>query len=101
MHTSLFFSWYLMFVIKSLFVPSIFFIIELFESVFAVLGGCTILHESMTLKEIIGCVFMISAVILSQTKGHPKLPPQQTQDLEEKETLNTTMQNQNTETVYK
>ena len=81
--------------------PTVASLILCLESVFAVLGGCTILHESMTLKEIIGCVFMISAVILSQTKGHPKLPPQQTQDLEEKETLNTTMQNQNTETVYK
>lgn len=35
------------------------------ESVFAVLGGCLILGEILSLKEIIGCVFMISAVILS------------------------------------
>lgn len=36
------------------------------ESVFAVVGGGLILHESMTLKEISGCVFMITAVVLSQ-----------------------------------
>lgn len=36
------------------------------ESVFAVIGGGLILHETMTVKEILGCVFMISAVVLSQ-----------------------------------
>ena len=36
------------------------------ESVFAVLGGAILLQETMTLKEISGCLFMISAVILSQ-----------------------------------
>ena len=36
------------------------------ESVFAVLFGCLILGESMTPWEIAGCVFMFSAVILSQ-----------------------------------
>ena len=35
------------------------------ESVFAVLGGVLILGEVLTLKESIGCLFMISAVILS------------------------------------
>ena len=35
------------------------------ESVFAVLGGALILGETMTSKEIIGCVFMITAVILA------------------------------------
>lgn len=38
------------------------------ESVFAVIGGSLILHETMTIKEILGCVFMISAVILSQLR---------------------------------
>ncbi len=53
------------------------------ESVFAVVGGGFILHESMTLKEIFGCIFMISAVILSQIntkqikKGIPQLSPQE------------------------
>ena len=36
------------------------------ESVFAVLCGCLILHETMTLWEAIGCVLMFIAVILSQ-----------------------------------
>lgn len=40
------------------------------ESVFAVLGGAVILHETMTPKEISGCIFMISAVILSQMQLH-------------------------------
>ena len=35
------------------------------ESVFAVLGGALILGETMTIKEISGCIFMISGVILS------------------------------------
>lgn len=39
------------------------------ESVFAVLGGFLILGETMLPKEIIGCVFMIIAVILSNIKS--------------------------------
>ncbi len=35
------------------------------ESVFAVIGGVLILGETLTLKEITGCIFMISGVILS------------------------------------
>ena len=35
------------------------------ESVFAVLGGMIILGETMTSRELLGCVFMIGAVILS------------------------------------
>ena len=35
------------------------------ESVFAVIGGALILGETMTIKEISGCIFMISGVILS------------------------------------
>ena len=38
------------------------------ESVFAVLGGAVILGETMLPKEILGCVFMIVAVILSNLK---------------------------------
>lgn len=38
------------------------------ESVFAVIGGAVILGEVMTLREILGCVLMISAVILANTK---------------------------------
>ena len=36
------------------------------ESVFAVLSGCLILHETMTLWEILGCVLIFGSVILSQ-----------------------------------
>ena len=35
------------------------------ESVFAVIGGILILGESLTIKEFLGCSFMISGVILS------------------------------------
>lgn len=38
------------------------------ESVFAVLGGVLILGETMSLKESLGCLFMISAVILSNIR---------------------------------
>lgn len=37
-----------------------------FESVFAVLFGCLLLQETMTVWEILGCVLMFVAVILSQ-----------------------------------
>ena len=46
--------------------PTIASLILCLESVFAVIGGSIILHESMSTKEIIGCIFMISAVIISQ-----------------------------------
>ena len=38
------------------------------ESVFAVIGGALILGEVMTVREIWGCILMISAVILANTK---------------------------------
>lgn len=38
------------------------------ESVFAVVGGALILGEVMTTREILGCVLMISAVVLANTK---------------------------------
>lgn len=38
------------------------------ESVFAVIGGVLILGEVMTTREILGCILMISAVILANTK---------------------------------
>lgn len=49
-------------------VPVIASLILCLESVFAVLGGAIILHETMTLKEIFGCVLMIIAVILAELK---------------------------------
>lgn len=42
------------------------------EAVFAVLGGVIILGETMSQKEILGCVFMICAVILSNLKFENK-----------------------------
>lgn len=38
------------------------------ESVFAVIGGALILGEVMNIREIIGCVLMISAFIIANTK---------------------------------
>ena len=35
------------------------------ESVFAVIGGVLILGETLTIKELLGCIFMISGVVLS------------------------------------
>jgi drug/metabolite transporter (DMT)-like permease len=37
-----------------------------FESVFAVIGGAIILHQQPLLNELIGCIFMFLAIILSQ-----------------------------------
>lgn len=42
------------------------------ESVFAAIGGWVILHETMSLQELIGCGLMFSAVILSQLQPKPK-----------------------------
>lgn len=49
--------------------PVIASIILCMESVFAVIGGSIILHETMTHKEILGCVLMISAVLISELKS--------------------------------
>lgn len=38
------------------------------ESVFAVLGGMLFLGESLSFKEVLGCLFMIFAIILSQVR---------------------------------
>lgn len=46
--------------------PAVASLILCLESVFAVLGGWLILNETLTVKEILGCIFMISAVVLSQ-----------------------------------
>ena len=50
-------------------IPVIASLILCLESVFAVLGGVIILGETMEFKEILGCIFMISAVILSNLKN--------------------------------
>lgn len=46
--------------------PTIASLLLCLESVFAVLGGTIILNETMTIRETIGCILMISAVILSK-----------------------------------
>ena len=42
------------------------------ESVFAVLFGYLILHETLTAREGIGCILVFSAVILSQLPDRKK-----------------------------
>ena len=39
------------------------------EAVFGAVGGCLILHESLNIQEIIGCMFMLAGMLLTQ------LPP--------------------------
>ena len=46
--------------------PTLAVLLMSFESVFAVLGGWLILHETLTVKEIFGCVLMFIAVLMSQ-----------------------------------
>ena len=46
--------------------PSVASLIMSLESVFAVLAGCIILHERLSKFEIIGCVLVFTAVIVSQ-----------------------------------
>lgn len=46
--------------------PTVAAIILSMESVFAVISGMILLGESMTLKEMIGCVIMFTAVIIAQ-----------------------------------
>ncbi len=53
-------------------IPVVASLILCLESVFAVLGGFLILGETMTPKEITGCVLMITAVIIANTKRDPK-----------------------------
>ncbi len=47
------------------------------ESVFAVLSGCLILQETLTVWEVTGCVLMFVAVILSQLPDKKKVSPTQ------------------------
>ncbi len=42
------------------------------ESVFAVVGGWLILHETMSLRELIGCAVMFAAIILVQVEPKKK-----------------------------
>ena len=44
-----------------------------FESVFAVVGGWLILHETMSVRELIGCIIMFAAIILVQADFNKKV----------------------------
>jgi drug/metabolite transporter (DMT)-like permease len=52
--------------------PAVASIVMSLESVFAVLAGCLVLHETMTGREIIGCILMFASVILAQLQ--PRTP---------------------------
>ena len=43
------------------------------ETVFAVLGGWIILHESLSLRSLIGCTLMLAGIILSQLFHAPRV----------------------------
>jgi len=45
--------------------PTIAALILCLESVFGVLAGAVILHETMTMREILGCIIMFAAVVIS------------------------------------
>lgn len=44
------------------------------ESVFGTLFSVIILHESITLRMILGCVIILGAVILANSAGEPEMP---------------------------
>ncbi len=46
--------------------PTVAVLIMSFESVFAVVAGWLLLQESLSIKELLGCILMFAAVILSQ-----------------------------------
>jgi len=53
--------------------PNIAAIILSMESLFAVISGAIFLKETMTIKEIAGCVLMFAAVIMTQVKSSEKI----------------------------
>lgn len=53
--------------------PNIAAIILSMESLFAVISGAIFLKETMTIKEIAGCVLMFAAVIMTQVKNGEKI----------------------------
>lgn len=52
--------------------PSLSSLLMSFESVFGALGGALILHQTLTSRELLGCVLMFAAVVLSQVEGKKK-----------------------------
>ena len=53
--------------------PTIAAIILSMESLFAVISGAIFLGETMTMREIIGCVLMLIAVVITQIKGEDNI----------------------------
>ena len=49
--------------------PTVASLILSLESVISVLAGWVILHQSLSLKELLGCVIMFGAIILAQLPG--------------------------------
>ena len=58
--------------------PALASLIMSLESVFSVIFGALLLHETMTGKELLGCALMLSAVLLSQLRGGESLPADNT-----------------------
>ena len=54
--------------------PAIAALLMSFEAVFAALTGFLILSEVLTVRELIGCVLMFTAIIIAQMPGRAKLP---------------------------
>lgn len=52
--------------------PTVASILMSLESVFAVIGGWLILHERLSVKELIGCALVFLAIIVAQTPGFGK-----------------------------
>ena len=52
--------------------PTVASLILSLESVFSVLGGCVILGQKLSIREIAGCILMFSAIILAQLPGKPE-----------------------------
>lgn len=52
--------------------PTVAAIVCSFESVFGLLFGILLLNETMTIMKLAGCIFILTAVIMSQIKGKEK-----------------------------
>jgi drug/metabolite transporter (DMT)-like permease len=53
--------------------PAVASIVMSLESVFAALAGCVLLGETLSSRELIGCVIMFASVILAQTPAFKKM----------------------------
>ena len=55
--------------------PTVASMILCLESVFAVIAGMLLLGESMSIREIIGCIIMFAAIVVAQLPEKPKAEP--------------------------